>query len=168
MLIPYKDKIPVISPNAYILNNVTAIGDVHVGDFSSIWYGSVLRGDVNSITIGKYSNIQDGCVVHVSDDAATYVGDYVTIGHRAVIHGCIIGNYVLIGMGAIILDGTKIGDNVIIGAGALVTGGKHIPSNCMVYGSPARIVRELTESEIEKIKESAFKYKCLASEQNNI
>lgn len=164
MLTPYKNKTPDISPYAYILDNVTVIGDVHVGNFSSVWYGSVLRGDVNRITVGKYSNIQDGCVVHVNDDTDTFIGDYVTIGHRAIIHGCHIGDYVLVGMGSVIMDGVKIGDNVIIGAGTLITIGKEIPPNTMVYGSPANVVRELTKKEIDSIKESALKYARLASD----
>ncbi|MDI6600746.1 MAG: gamma carbonic anhydrase family protein [Thermoanaerobacteraceae bacterium] len=168
MILQYKDKLPQISPKAYVLKDTTVIGDVSIGDFSSIWYGSVLRGDVNKIIVGRYSNIQDGCIVHVSSNADTVIGDYVTVGHRAIIHGCKIGNYVLIGMGTVVLDNVAIGDNVIIGAGTLITGGKEIPSNSMVYGDPARIVRELTEEEIEHIRGSAFNYTRLASEHINI
>ncbi len=168
MILPYNGKKPNISSKAYIMGDVTIVGDVDIGDFSSIWYYSVLRGDVNKIVVGNYSNIQDGCVVHVDSDADVNIGDYVTIGHRAVIHGCSIGSNVLIGMGSIIMNGAKIGDNVVIGAGTLVTGGKEIPPGCMVYGNPARIVRELTGSEIENIKEGALEYIRLAAGKNNI
>lgn len=167
MILPYKDKLPDISPMAYVMSDVSIIGDVHLEYFSSVWYGSVLRGDVNRITVGKYSNIQDGCVVHVNDETDTFIGNYVTIGHRAIIHGCHIGDYVLVGMGAVIMDGAKIGDNVIIGAGTLITMGKEIPPNTMVYGSPAKVVRELTKKELDSIKESAFKYARLASDHKH-
>lgn len=164
MILQYNSKKPVISPKAYILEGATIIGDVHVDDFSSVWYGSIIRGDVNKITIGKYTNIQDGCVIHVNENSETHIGNYVTVGHKAVVHGCTIGDYVLVGMGAIIIDNVSIGDNVIIGAGALITGRKSIPSNCLVYGNPARIVRELNEDEIRHIRDSALNYSKLAFE----
>lgn len=155
----YKDKSPVIAERAYIAEGVRVIGDVVIGHGSSIWFNSVVRGDVNYIRIGSYTNIQDGSVVHVQTDTnPTIVGDYITVGHNVILHGCTVGNNCLIGMGAIILNGAEIGENCIIGAGTLVTEGKKIPPNSLVLGSPGRIVRPVSAEEIEKVRQSAIHY----------
>lgn len=160
----YRDKEPAVHPSAFIAEGVDIIGDFSIGECSSLWFGTVARADVNKIVIGKFTNIQDGCIIHCSGEWPTFVGDYVTVGHRAILHGCLIGNNCLIGMGAIIMDGAEIGDNVIVGAGALVTQGKKIPSNSLVLGYPAKIIREVTKEEVEYIRESALHYAEIARE----
>lgn len=167
MLVDYKDKKPEIHHETFIAYDADVIGDVVIGEKSSIWFGAVIRGDVNKIIIGNFTNIQDGTIIHCSNIYQTIIGDFVTVGHKAVIHGCKIGNNTLIGMGAIILDGAEIGDNVIVGAGSIVTERKKIPSNSLVLGAPAKIIRELTEEEIRKLKESAIHYWELAREYKN-
>jgi len=155
---PYKNAYPEIHNSAYIAPTADVIGRVTIGGESSVWHGAVIRGDVNEVVIGARTNIQDLTVIHEADDYGVYIGDDVTVGHRAIIHACTIENNCLIGMGAVILDGAHIEENVIIGAGALVTGGKRIPRNSMVLGSPGRVVRALTEEEIEELTRSAHKY----------
>jgi carbonic anhydrase/acetyltransferase-like protein (isoleucine patch superfamily) len=163
VLYKYEDKYPVISDSAFIAPSADIIGDVTIGEDSSIWFGAVVRGDENYIEIGKGTNIQDNCTVHINrQQFSTKIGDYVTVGHNAVIHACKIGSYCLIGMGAIVLDGAEVGDYVILGAGSLVTGGKKIPSGVLAIGSPAKVIRELTEEEKNSIKESADNYINLA------
>lgn len=159
LILPYKDKKPIIPSSVFLAENSVVIGDVEIGEDSSVWYGTVIRGDVNYIRIGKGTNIQDNSVVHVTHDThPTIVGDYVTVGHKVILHGCVIGNYVLVGMGAIIMDGAQIEDFVLVGAGALVTPGKKFPSGVLVAGFPAKVVRDLKEEEIKLIKESAENY----------
>ena len=142
-------KQPTIDPTARIAEGAIVRGDVQLGADASIWYNAVLRGDVESITVGSGSNIQDGCVVHVDAGAPVHIGEMVTIGHGAIVHGCTIGDGALIGMGAIILNGAVIGEGCIVGAGTLVTQGKHIPAGTLVMGSPARMVRAVTAEERE-------------------
>ena len=138
-------------------------GDVSIEDKSSIWFGAVLRGDDNYIRIGKGTNIQDNAVIHVTKDTnPTIIGDYVTVGHNAIIHGATVEDHCLIGMGAIVLDGSVIGKNTIIGAGSLVTGGKEIPEGVLCLGSPAKVIRKLREDEIEKLYDSGEHYIKLA------
>lgn len=158
------DKVPRISQRTFVAKSADVIGDVVVEEDSSVWFGAVLRGDDNTITIKKGVNIQDNCTVHVSDDSPTYIGEYSTIGHNAIIHGCTIGKYALIGMSSTILDGAEIGDYTIIGAGSLVTGGKKIPPRVLCMGSPAKVVRNLTEEEIESLKINAEHYIKLSKE----
>lgn len=158
MIINYKDIKPVIDKSVFIAHSADVIGRVTLAEEVSIWYGTVLRGDCNSIHIGKGSNIQDNCTVHVGNNSSVEIGEYVTVGHNAVIHGCKIGSNCLIGMGSIILNDAEIGDETIIGAGSLVTERKRIPSGVLCMGSPARVIRELTEDEKEKIRSSAFDY----------
>jgi carbonic anhydrase/acetyltransferase-like protein (isoleucine patch superfamily) len=153
---------PQIDKSVYISENSTIIGNTSIDEFSNIWFNVVIRGDVNKITIGKYTNIQDLTMLHVSDSHKLTVGDYVTVGHRAIIHGSTIGNNVLIGMGSIILDGSIIGDNTIVGAGSLVPQNKIYPSNSLIMGTPAKVVRELTIEEIQSIKNSAINYTNLS------
>jgi carbonic anhydrase/acetyltransferase-like protein (isoleucine patch superfamily) len=152
---------PTIAPTAFIAPNSTLVGDVTIGDEASVWYGAVLRGDINRITVGNRSNIQDGSVLHLSAEHGCLIGEDVTVGHMAMLHACTIGNEVLIGMGAIILDGVEIGDRCIIGAGSLVTQNKKIPPGSMVMGSPAKVVRTLSEEEQDGIAGWAARYVAL-------
>ncbi|SDK56263.1 gamma carbonic anhydrase family protein [Natronincola ferrireducens] len=158
MIKALKEKKPSIHESCFIAETADIIGDVTIGEGSSIWYKAVLRGDDNYIKIGKSTNIQDGSVVHISHLYPTIIGDNITIGHSAIIHACRIGNNVLIGMGTIILDGAEIGEETIIGAGSLVPPGKKIPSGVLAIGSPAKVVRELTEEEKIGIRTSAESY----------
>src|SRR5882762_9590070 len=131
-------KKPVLGRGVYIAKTAVVLGDVTVGDYSSVWYHAVLRGDINRIVVGHHTNIQDNAVLHLADEYPCVVGNYVTIGHCAIVHACSVGDEVLVGMGAIILDGAVIGDRSLIGANALVTQKKEIPSGSLVLGSPAR------------------------------
>ena len=149
---------PMIHPTAFVASGATIVGAVTLGEECSVWYHATLRGDINSISIGPRSNIQDGVVIHVADAHGAQIGELVTVGHQAVIHACTVGDEVLVGMGAIILDGAEIGARTIIGAGALVTGGKKIPDGSLVIGSPARVVRTLSLEEQNFIKVWAERY----------
>ena len=154
----YDGILPVIPSSAYVAASADLIGRVTLGEESSIWYHAVLRGDINSITVGPRSNIQDNVVVHLADDYGCHLGELVTVGHSAVIHACTIKDEVLIGMGAVVLDGAVIGERSIIGAGALVTGGTIISPGSLVIGSPAKVVRTLSLDEQAKVKTWAEKY----------
>ena len=149
---------PQIHPTAYVVPNATVIGEVSLGEEASVWYGAVLRGDINRIEIGARSNIQDGAIIHVADEFPALVGELVTVGHGAIIHACRVGNEVLVGMGAIILDGAEIGARSIIGARTLVTVGMKVPPGSLVLGSPGKIVRPLARAEQEGIARWATKY----------
>jgi len=149
---------PQIHPTAFIAASADVIGRVTIGEESSVWYHATLRGDINAISIGARSNIQDNVVVHLADDFGCRIGDLVTVGHSAVVHACEIGDEVLVGMGAIILDGAVIGSRSVIGAGALITGGTRIPPGSLVLGSPARVVRSLDAEEQGKVRYWAEKY----------
>ncbi|MCX7951719.1 MAG: gamma carbonic anhydrase family protein [Clostridiales bacterium] len=162
MIRNYYEKLPKIAQNVFVAESADIIGDVEIKDGSSIWYRAVLRGDINKITIGKNVNVQDGCVLHSDKECPTIIGNDVTIGHNAIVHGATVGNRCLIGMGAVILNGAKIGDDCIIAAGSIVTQGKEIPSKSLVLGTPAKVLRELTDEEIEHIKNSATNYRELA------
>ncbi|MCS1410729.1 MAG: Acyl-[acyl-carrier-protein]--UDP-N-acetylglucosamine O-acyltransferase [Verrucomicrobia subdivision 3 bacterium] len=151
-------KQPILGEGVYLAKGAVVIGDINMGRESSIWYNAVARGDINSIKIGEYSNIQDNSLIHVADECPCIIGDWVTIGHTAIIHACTIGNECLIGMGATILDGAEIGDQSIIGANALVTGDTKIPPGSMVVGSPAKVKRALTDEERRGLREWAEKY----------
>ncbi len=148
----------IIHETAKIAPGAVVYGDVEVGEKSSIWYHAVVRGDDGPIRIGKYSNVQDNCTIHLDAGHEVIIGDYVTVGHGAIVHGCKIGNHCLIGMGAIILNGAVIGENCIIGAGALITQDREIPAGSMVLGSPGKVIRELTEEEIAGITKNAVHY----------
>ena len=154
----YLNTDPKIDPSVYIAEGATVIGAVDLKRDVSIWHSAVLRGDINSITIDEGSNIQDGSVVHLADDFGVSIGKYVTVGHSAVIHACTIQDECLIGINATILDGAIIGKQSIIGANALVTKGTQIPEGSLVLGSPAKVVRKLTEEERISIKPWAEKY----------
>lgn len=149
---------PKVHPSAYVAPGATAIGDVTLSEESSVWFSAVVRADINRIVIGPRSNIQDGAVVHLADDFGTYIGELVTVGHKAIVHACTVADEVLVGMGAIILDGAEIGARSIIGAGALVTGGKKIPPGSLVIGSPGKVVRQLSLEEQAGIRVWADRY----------
>jgi carbonic anhydrase/acetyltransferase-like protein (isoleucine patch superfamily) len=158
------DATPRIHPTAFVAPGADVIGDVTLEEESSVWFQSVLRGDINRIVVGPRSNVQDGSVIHLADHYGTYLGELVTVGHKAILHACSIGDEVLVGMGAIVLDGAEIGARSIIGAGALVTGGKKIPPGSLVLGSPAKVVRTLTLEEQAEIKVWAEKYVALSKQ----
>ncbi|MEO0542589.1 MAG: gamma carbonic anhydrase family protein [Pseudomonadota bacterium] len=143
---------------AFVAQNAEIIGKIILNEDSNIWYYSVLRGDNEPITIGRRTNIQEHSVLHTDMGYPLTVGDDCTIGHRAILHGCTIGNNSLIGMGAIVLNGAKIGANSLVGAGALVTEGKIFPENSLIVGSPARVVKTLDENAIDQINASAAHY----------
>ncbi len=152
------DAHPTVPDTAFIAPGAIVLGDVILSQESSVWYTAVLRGDINRISLGAQSNVQDGCVLHVSDDHACEVGERVTIGHRAVVHACRVHDEVLIGMGAILLDGCEIGPRSIIAAGALVPKGMRVPEGSLVIGSPAKIIRQLTAEEQQANQRLALKY----------
>ena len=151
-------KKPTLGSSVYIAKTAVVIGDVTVGDHSSVWYHAVLRGDINRIVVGHHTNIQDHAVLHLADDFACIVGNYVTVGHSAIVHACTVGDECLIGMGAVILDGATIGEQSLIGARALVTQRMQIPPGSLVMGAPAKIVRALTPEERSGLKHWADKY----------
>ncbi|TQQ85672.1 gamma carbonic anhydrase family protein [Peptacetobacter hominis] len=157
---------PEIHESVYVSESAEIIGKVSIGENSSVWYTSVIRGDDEYIKIGKNTNIQDGTVIH--GELKTEIGDNVTIGHRAIVHGAKVGNNSLIGMGAILLDGAEIGEFSIVGAGALVTSGKKFPDGMLIIGSPAKAVRELTDEEKKGLLKSADMYVETAEKHKNI
>lgn len=169
---PYRGKLPQLGERVYVDPAATLIGDVELGDDASVWPGTVIRGDVNHVRVGARTNIQDGTIIHVSHDGphaklggfATVIGDDVTIGHKAVVHACRIGDRSLIGMGALILDGAVIGRHAFVGAGALVAPGKQVGEGELWVGSPARRVRALSDQEIEGLFYSAGHYVRLKDE----
>jgi carbonic anhydrase/acetyltransferase-like protein (isoleucine patch superfamily) len=151
-------KKPRLGKNVFIAKNATIIGDVTLGAHSSVWYGAVLRGDINRIVVGHHTNIQDNAVLHLADDFACILGNWVTVGHGAIVHACTVGDEVLVGMGAVILDGAVIGRQSLIGARALVTQGTKIPPGSLVLGVPAKVVRPLSKAERAGLKWWAQKY----------
>ena len=151
-------KKPKLGKNVFIAKNATVIGDVTLGAHSSVWYGAVLRGDINCIVVGHHTNIQDNAVLHLSDDYECILGNWVTVGHSAIVHACTVGDETLVGMGAVILDGTVIGRQSLIGARALVTQGTEIPPGSLVLGAPAKVIRKLTKEERAGLKWWAQKY----------
>jgi carbonic anhydrase/acetyltransferase-like protein (isoleucine patch superfamily) len=159
MLRPYRNRRPVVAPTAFVDESAQVIGDVVIGDESSVWMNVVVRGDVNTIRIGRRTNLQDGTVVHVMRGThPTTIGDEVTIGHGVIIHGCTIHDRVLIGMGAILLNGVEIGSDAIVAAGSLVAEGTVVPPRSLVMGSPARVRRALSEAEVASIRTYADNY----------
>ena len=151
-------KKPRLGKGVYIATSGIVLGDVKLGDHSSVWYNAVLRGDINRIIVGHHTNIQDNAVLHLADNFPCILGNYVTVGHSAIVHACKVGDEVLIGMGAIILDGAVIGAQSLIGAKALVTQGTKIPPGSLVLGAPAKVVRKLTPKERAGLKHLAEKY----------
>jgi carbonic anhydrase/acetyltransferase-like protein (isoleucine patch superfamily) len=159
MLRPYRGRLPVVHPSAFVDQSAQVIGDVVIGGESSVWMNVVMRGDVNTIRVGDRSNVQDGTIVHVMHGThPTHIGDDVTIGHGAIVHGCTIGSRVLIGMGAIVLNGATIGDECIVAAGSLVTEGAQIPPRSLVMGSPAKVRRTLGDADVVSILEYSANY----------
>jgi carbonic anhydrase/acetyltransferase-like protein (isoleucine patch superfamily) len=154
---------PNLAPSVFVAQTADVIGAVSVGEYSSIWFQAVIRGDINEIQIGQRTNIQDGSVLHVADDDPVWIGDDVTCGHRAVIHACRINDRVLVGMGAIILDGAEVGSDSIVGAHTLVTKGTKIPPGSLVIGSPGKVVRSLRAEEIAALTKMAAKYVSVAA-----
>lgn len=165
IILPFQGKVPLVGARCYVAPGAALIGDVVLGDESSVWFSAVLRGDDGFIRVGKRSNIQDGTVVHVTSMRAnTTIGDEVTIGHRAVIHGCTIEDGCLIGMGAVVLDDAVVGEGSVVGAGAVVTPRTRIPPRSMVLGTPARVVRPLRDAELSMGRDGAAAYLALSSE----
>jgi carbonic anhydrase/acetyltransferase-like protein (isoleucine patch superfamily) len=159
MLRPYRGRRPSVDPTAFVDESAQVIGDVTIGADSSVWMHVVLRGDVNTIRIGARSNVQDGTVVHVMHGAHPIrIGDDVTIGHAAVVHGCTIGDRVLIGMGAILLNGVVVGSDSIVAAGSLLPEGTVVPPRSLVMGHPAKVRRPLTDEDVASILEYAASY----------
>jgi len=169
MIKDFEGKNPVISDRAFAAENATIIGDVHLSDGTSVWYGAVIRGDCATITIGEHSNIQDNCTVHADKGFNVTVGKNVTVGHNAILHGCTVGDNCLIGMGAILLNGAVIGENSIVGAGALVTENKIFPPNSVIIGSPAKVSKTLDgnkkEDMLKSVTQNAEHYLELAKIQ---
>ena len=160
---PFQNKIPQISSEVFIADNATVIGQVSLGRGSSVWFGSVLRGDVHSIQVGELTNIQDHCVCHVTHGQwPVVIESGVTVGHSCIIHGCHIKKGALIGMGSVLLDGCVIGESAMIGARSLVTEGTVIPPRVLALGSPCKVVRDLTELEVQFLEASAHHYYELA------
>lgn len=164
MIKNFKDKKPLIEEGALIGENVVIIGDVTLKRDSNIWFGTVIRGDVEKVVIGEGTNVQENSVIHVDKNNAVIIGEGCTIGHGAIVHGCTMGRNVLVGMGAIILNGVKIGNNTIIGAGSLITQNKEFEDGVLILGNPAKVVRKLTEEEIEANKKSYLNYIELSRE----
>lgn len=159
LILPVKDKKPLLGKNCFVAENATIAGDVKLGDECSVWFNAVIRGDVNSIEIGNRSNIQDGAVIHCTyEKAATKVGNEVSIGHRAIVHGCTIEDNVLIGMGAIVMDKAVVQKNCIIAAGAVVLENTICESGSIYAGVPAKKVKQLSEEQISKMKKTAGNY----------
>ena len=149
---------PDIDPSALVLSEAVLIGRVQLGREVSVWPGAVLRGDNEPITVGEGSNLQDGCVVHTDPGYPVSVGRQTTVGHLAMLHGCRIGDGVLVGMQATVLNGADIGDHCIIGAGALITANKRFPPRSLIVGSPAKVVRELTDEEVQGVLDNGRTY----------
>jgi len=155
----------VIHPDAFVAEKAIVIGRVILKKGASVWYNAVLRADIADIVIGEFSNVQDNCVIHVDYDTPTILGDYVTVGHGAILHACKIGNNTLIGMGAVVLDRAIIPDNCLVAAGALVPPGKTFPSGTLILGNPAKVARTLTQEEIQHLREHALSYYDLWKKQ---
>jgi carbonic anhydrase/acetyltransferase-like protein (isoleucine patch superfamily) len=154
---------PKLGQDVYVARNATVLGDVTLGDYASVWCNAVLRGDINRIVVGHHSNVQDNSVLHLADEYGCIIGNYVTVGHNAIVHACTIEDEVLVGMGSVILDGAVIGAQSIIGARALVPQGAQIPPGSMVLGVPGKVVRPLTQQERAGVKAWAEKYVGVAA-----
>ena len=152
------DFIPSIHGSAWVADSAQVMGQVTLAENSSVWFGVVARGDVESISVGKGSNIQDNSVLHADERSPLLIGENVTVGHQVMLHGCTIGDGSLIGIQAVVLNGAKIGKNCLVGAGSLITEGKEFPDGCMILGSPAKAVRQLSPEQIEGLKMSAQHY----------
>jgi carbonic anhydrase/acetyltransferase-like protein (isoleucine patch superfamily) len=151
-------KLPVLAEGAWIAPGAHVAGGVLLGEDVSVWFNAVLRADINTISIGARSNIQDNAVIHLADDFGVVLGEDVVVGHSAILHACTVGNNVLVGMGSIVMDGAEIGDDCVVAAGALVPPGKKIPAGSLVVGAPGRIARETTRAERDSNRAMALKY----------
>ena len=158
------DRIPAIGPNVYVHESATVVGDVVLGDSTSVWPQAVIRGDSAPIRVGARSNVQDGAILHVDAGVPLTIGDDVTIAHQVMLHGCTIGDGSLIGIQAVVLNGAVIGKGCLVGAGALVTEGKVFPDNVMILGSPARVIRELAPDDVARVRRGASHYVAEAAE----
>lgn len=154
---------PQLGKSVFVAKGAVVVGDVILGDFSSVWFNAVLRGDINRIVVGSHTNIQDNAVLHLADEFPCVLGNHVTVGHCAIVHACTVGDEVLVGMGSTILDGAQIGEQSIVGAGALVTSNTRIPAGSLVLGVPARVVRPLNAEERDGLKATAEKYVRMAA-----
>jgi carbonic anhydrase/acetyltransferase-like protein (isoleucine patch superfamily) len=159
----YLRKQPVLGQGVYIATGAIVVGDVTLGDGASVWYNAVLRGDINRIVVGTATNIQDNSVLHLADDYPCLLGSYVTVGHSAIVHACTVGDECLIGMGAVVLDGVELGPQCLVGARALITQHTKIPEGSLVLGSPAKVIRPLSQDERSKLKYWARKYAANAA-----
>lgn len=165
MIHPYRARVPRVHPTAFVETSAHLIGDVELGEDASVWFASVLRGDVNAIRVGRGTNIQDGTVIHVNRRGPpTLLGDFVTVGHAARLHGCRIASHCLVGIGAIVLDGVEIGEESLVAAGSLVAPGTTVPPRSMVVGSPAQVRRAVTDQDLELIRRSAQNYIALKND----
>ena len=160
MIFKYLDKTPefAVPFNGWVADSAQVIGDVYLGHQANVWFGAVIRGDNDRIHIGDYSNVQENSVIHTDAGIKVTIGDYVTIGHLAMLHGCEIGDNSLIGIGAVVLNNVKIGKNCLIGAKALITEGQVIPDNSLVMGAPAKVVKTLKDEQVAMLKMSALHY----------
>ena len=157
-LLPFKGVMPRVGKNVFIAENAYVIGDVEIGDYASVWYGAVLRGDFAPIVIGSHTSIQENCVVHTDRGFPSTVGSHVTTGHTAVIHGASVGHHCIIGMGALLLNGATVGPESIVGAGAVLAEGKEFAPRSLILGVPGKVLREVSEQEIERIYSNAETY----------
>ena len=174
MILPYRDYQPQVGKGGWVAPNATLIGDAVLGEDVSLWFGVVVRGDVHRIRIGARTNIQDQCLLHITqhegeersdhDGHPTIIGSEVTVGHRVILHAYTVGDLCLIGMGAIVLDGSVIGMESIVAAGSIVTGGKVFPPRSLIMGAPAKVVREITDSQVEEFRASWQRYVALKNE----
>ncbi|MDD3824179.1 MAG: gamma carbonic anhydrase family protein [Sphaerochaetaceae bacterium] len=164
MILSYEGKHPAVEQAYYIAPSADIIGDVTLGTGASVWFNATVRGDISSVTIGERTNIQDNAVVHVNTELPTVIGNDVTVGHGAIIHACTIGNGCLVGMGSIILDGAVIADECLVAAGALVPPRKYFPPRSLIVGSPAKVVRTLSEEEIDDIRRNTKNYEMRSLE----
>lgn len=162
MILPFRTAYPVIHPTAYVAPGADIIGQVRLGKDASIWFGCVLRGDVNRIEIGEATNIQDGSILHVDDDHPCRIADHVHVGHHANLHGCVVERGAMIGIGAIVLSGARIGQGAIVGAGSVVLEGTRIPPRVLAVGAPARVVRKVTDRDRAYVRTWVGKYVRLA------
>ncbi|SUD91196.1 gamma carbonic anhydrase family protein [Psychrobacter phenylpyruvicus] len=160
MIFKYLEKTPQFATpfQGWVADSARVIGDVYLGHQANVWFGAVIRGDNERINIGNYTNVQENAVIHTDAGIEVNIGDYVTIGHLAMLHGCSVGENSLIGIGAVVLNNAKIGKNCIIGAKALVTEGKEIPDNSLVMGAPAKVVKTLSDQQVAMLKMSALHY----------
>lgn len=154
----YRGISPTIHPSVFVAEGARIVGDVEIGEGSSLWFNSVVRGDVNRIRIGARTNVQDLCILHVTHEHPCILGDEVTVGHHVTLHGATVGNGALIGMGAILLDGVEIGEECLVAAGALVPPGLKVPARSLVMGFPAKVVRPLSPAEAQKGRQGAMNY----------